>query len=148
VQLLHESEDGVAVRVHVEPEGLVSLNVSISYNFAIAYQQNEITLELSPGAFAGFISCLSDGRPSRHGRSTIWSASQITIKPKHFAAQQFRDIRIYRRIFILGAFWVPGTLSSKLVAALVGVGPAVEQAITRASSRPATPPLRSGASGG
>jgi len=146
--ILEESDGGVSVRVHLEPEGMFSLNVSISYNFLIAYKQNQVTLELTPVAFSRFLSCLSERKSSKHGHSTIWSANQITIKAKSSSSHRFRDISIYRRIFILGGFWVPGILSGKLVEALLGTKPVVEQALTMASSRPATPPLRSGASGG
>lgn len=126
MQLLEISEDGVTVRVNLEAEAVVHLFVSISYNFVLAYQKNWVTLKLSPEDFGQFIECLSEGHASKHGHSSIWSASQITIKAKHFAAQQFRDIRIHRRVFILGAFWVPGTISGNIVRAVAALKPNIE----------------------
>ena len=142
MELLEIAEDGVVVRVSHAAEGYVRLSVSIAYNFVLAYQKNGVVLYLSLHDFINFIKSLSVSHPSKHGHSTIWSASQITVKAKHFPAQQFRDIRIHRRVFILGAFWVPGTLSGKIVQAIVSLGPGIEQALTSGSTRRAIKPAR------
>lgn len=132
--LVDASEDGVEVRIRIERGGAVQVSVSIAYNFAVAYQQNWLTLELSLAEFSYFVDCLSAGRPSRHGHSTIWSARQIMVKPSQFPTQQSRDITIHRRVLVLGAFWVPCTLSRRLVAAIVEALPAVEQVLATPSA--------------
>lgn len=142
MELLNISDEGVTVSVSLADDGFVRLSVSIAYNFVLAYQKNWVALDLSPADFIQFANCLSEGTPSKHGHSTIWSASQITIKAKHFAAQQYRDIRIHRRVFILGAFWVPGAISGKTVHAIVSLKPTIQQALTIGSTRRATKPAR------
>lgn len=126
-QLLSTYDDGVKAIVDLGKDGATNLRISISYCFVFEYQKNWVDLQLSPNEFIQFLASLKERAGSVHGHSDLWNASTIRIKPKHMESQQYRDIVIHRRYFILGAFWVPGALSGKMVRELLALQPRISK---------------------
>ena len=81
-------------------------------------QKTWYNLRFTDETFKHFQKCLAEGIKSWHGNSTIWQANKIFIKkPNH--PYNFRDVRLYRRTFILSFNIVPATLPQKIVRGIV-----------------------------
>lgn len=96
----------------------IEVKIEVSYSFFLAFQINWYTLRFNDKAFKDFQSCLKNGIKSWHGESSIWRADKIFIK-KQNPTNNFRDIRMYQRFFILSFSIVPATFSHEIVRTIV-----------------------------
>jgi hypothetical protein len=119
--VITEIEDaGAGLKLLERESGCIELKLDISYNFFTAYQKNWFTIFFQKGEFREFQRCLKDGVKSWHGNSNIWQANKIFIKKQNHP-NNYRNIRAYRRIFILGFHLIPATLSQAVVSAILEV---------------------------
>ena len=109
---------GVGLEIGRNEVGDVQVKIDVSYNFFTSYQKNWYTLEFSEEEFKDFQKCLKDGVESWHGRSSIWGAQKIYIKKQNHP-NNYRNVRMYRRVFILGFNVVPAALPQNIVAGIL-----------------------------
>ncbi|WP_041590131.1 hypothetical protein [Teredinibacter turnerae] len=116
-----EVEDaGSQLKVTELPDGNIEVNLDVTYNFAISYQKTCYRLNFSREKFEYFQHCLKNGIKSWHGDSSIWQANKIFIQKQNHP-NNYRNVRVYRRFFIVGFNIVPVALSQVVVRAILGV---------------------------
>ncbi|GGP88229.1 hypothetical protein [Shewanella ulleungensis] len=120
VTIIDIEDTGVHLKIIKKTEDCFLFQLSITYNFIISYQKTWYEMEFSKLALLTLINDLREGNQSWHGNSNIWSANKIFIKKLNHPFH-FRDVRLYRRWFILGFNIVPTSLSGNLLGVLYRV---------------------------
>ncbi|WP_133406747.1 hypothetical protein [Parashewanella tropica] len=118
--LVDVKDAGVHLTIFNYDENGFELKLSVTYNFLITYQKTWYEIRLTSEQFSDLVYCLKNGIKSWHGSGDLWGASKIFVNEQSSPFQK-RDIRLYRRWFILGFCIVPSTLSSVILQALYKV---------------------------
>ncbi|GAB3383338.1 hypothetical protein NCG89_13435 [Spongiibacter taiwanensis] len=109
---------GVKYEVLRIAENEIEVKIDVSYNFLVAFQKTWYEFRFTNEAFRHFQECLEKGVESTHGTSSIWEANKIFIKKQNHP-NNYRNVRFYRRFFILGFNIVPAVLSQDIVRGIV-----------------------------
>ncbi|WP_133472015.1 hypothetical protein [Paraglaciecola marina] len=115
--LLNIEDSYVSVAVDKTDDDNFEFKIAITYNFINSYEETCYTFDLTSKELKYLIKCLTNGIESKHGKTSIWQANQITVK-KQITPLKSCKIRIYTRVFILGFSLVPVSISGKIIAAL------------------------------
>ncbi|MDP5211136.1 hypothetical protein [Microbulbifer sp. 2205BS26-8] len=105
---------GVGLEIIRNRSNEIQVKIDVSYNFAISFQKTWYTIKFSEEEFRNFQNCLRDGVVSWHGHSSILGAQKIYITKQNHP-NNYRNVRMYRRFFILGVSVVPVALSQEIV---------------------------------
>ncbi len=109
---------GVGLNISRRDDDEVEVKIDISYNFGLSFQKTWYNLRFTDDKFKYFQKCLAEGIKSWHGKSTIWQANKIFIQKQNHP-NNYRSVRLYRRIFILGFNVVPAMLPQQIVRGIV-----------------------------
>jgi len=119
MEILNVSDSGVDFVVNKIDESY-EVKVSISYNFFISFQKTWYRMILDKKDFEYMVKCLVNGVGSKHGNGSIWQANKMIIKESK-PSSPYREIKMYRRIFILGFNIVPASLTPVVLNEIKGI---------------------------
>lgn len=115
--LLNIEDSDISVAVNKTDDDNFEFKIAITSNFISSYEKTWYSFNLTSQELKHLIKCLTNGIESKHGKTSIWQANQITVK-KQITPVKSCKIRIYTRVFILGFSLVPVSISRKIIAAL------------------------------
>jgi hypothetical protein len=111
-------EAGVGLEICRVDDGDIEVNVDVTFNAVLSYQKTWYKLRFTDKEFGHFQNCLKNGIKSWHGRSSLWQANKIFIQKQNHP-NNYRNVRMYRRTFILGLHIVPTTLPQEIVRGII-----------------------------
>jgi hypothetical protein len=111
-------DSGVGLNISRTDDGKIKVDIDVTYNFAISFQKTWYCLKFIDEKFKHFQECLQNGVKSWHGESTIWQANKMFIQKQNHP-NNYRNVRLYRRFFILGFNIVPTMLPQQIVRGIV-----------------------------
>ena len=108
-------DDG-SVQIHIARTSVnaLQLNIRTGFNLVYLFQKVKFSITLSNQEFAQFQQALQAGVKAVIGHKSFWQTHTITVLQKNHP-NQYRDIRLYKRSFMVAVLVVPVTLSQVVV---------------------------------